>query len=88
MILREQKNAEANDLLGKRSNHSKDNISVVKTPSSVSVVKISLKSSTTDQLEPKGWWCWPFLTPVTLTNESLDSVDHPIPFMYMHVLLA
>ena len=32
-----------NDLSGKRSNDGKDNISVVKTPGSVSVVKISLK---------------------------------------------
>ena len=32
---------------GKRNNNSKDNISVVKTPSSVSVVKISQKNSIT-----------------------------------------
>ena len=40
MILREQKDKL---LSGMRSNNSKDNKSVVKTPSSVSVVKISLK---------------------------------------------
>ena len=40
-------------LSGKRSNNSKDNI-VVKTPSSVSAVKINLKAQPQDQLEPKG----------------------------------
>lgn len=42
MILREQKDKL---LTGKRSNNSKDNKAVVKTPSSVSTVKISLKYS-------------------------------------------
>ena len=32
---------------GKRNNNSKDNVSVVKTPSSVSIVKISRKNSIT-----------------------------------------
>ena len=46
-------------------NNGKDNIniSVVKTPSSVSVVKVSLKCSTTKQLKLKErWWdlFWPF----------------------------
>ena len=27
-----------------------------------------------DQLEPKGWWCWLFLTLMTSTNQSFDSV--------------
>ena len=40
MVLREHKNKLS---LGKRSNNSKDNKSVVKTPSSVSMVKTSLK---------------------------------------------
>ena len=40
MILREQKDKQ---LSSKRSNNSKDNNSVVKTPSSVSMVKTSLK---------------------------------------------
>ena len=66
-------------LSGKRSNSSKENASVVKTPSSVSLVKISLKPQPPDQLAPKGWWCWPLLTCVTPINSSLDSVDCPTP---------
>ena len=62
-------------LSGKRKNKSKDATSVVKTPSSVSAVTISLKYSTVDQLEPKGWWHWPFLALVTSINQSLDSID-------------
>lgn len=34
-------------LSGKKSNNSKDNVSLVKTPSSLSIVKISLKCSST-----------------------------------------
>ena len=41
-------------LSGKRCNDSKDTISVVKTPSSVSMVKISLKPQPPDQMEAKG----------------------------------
>ena len=44
MILREQKDKL---LTGKRINNSKDNKAVVKTPSSVSMGKISLKHSIT-----------------------------------------
>ena len=42
IILRAQKNAET-VLSGKRSNNSKDNKSVAKTPNSITIVKISLK---------------------------------------------
>ena len=51
-MLRGQNNVEL--LLGKRSNNSKDNTPVVKTHSSISVIKISLYAQPQDQLEPKG----------------------------------
>ena len=54
MILREPKKAETNDISGRRSNNSKNNLAVVKTLNSVSLVKISLKPQPPDQLEPKG----------------------------------
>ena len=48
-------------LLVKRSNNRRDNVFVVKTPSSLLMILTS-SSPWPDQLEPKGRWCWPFLT--------------------------
>lgn len=41
-------------LQGKRSDNSKDDVPVLKTPSSVSLVKISLNAQPPDQTEPEG----------------------------------
>ena len=46
-ILREQNNAATNDLPGKKNNNSKSSIAGIKIASSITVVKLSLKSSAT-----------------------------------------
>ena len=52
----------------KLQTYSKDNRSVVRTPSSVSVGKISLKFQPPGHPEPEGRWCWPLLTLLTSIN--------------------
>ena len=59
---------------GKRSNNTKNNKSVVKTPSSVPVVKIAWNPHPPDQLEPEKRY-WPFLSLIISVSQSLDSVD-------------
>ena len=72
-------------LSGKRINNNKDNKSAVKIPSSDTMEKIILRhiielfgsiqpplsAQSPDQPEPKEWWCWPFLTLMTLTKVNL-----------------
>ena len=93
-------------LSGRRSNNNEDNKLVVKTVTMVKInqkhifelfcrIQTPLRTQSLNQLEPKKWWCWPFLNSI---NYNLDSVKLcPIlywillcsnPFMSMYVPLA
>ena len=63
---------------GREVNNSKDKMSAVKIPSSVSEIKMSLKRWTIWTTEPKRWWCWCFQIWSLPTSQS--------PFMNMHTL--
>ena len=69
-------------LSGKRSNNKKYNKSVVKTVTMGKInqkhifelfcrIQTPLRTQSLNQLEPKEWWCWPFLNSI---NYNLDSV--------------
>ena len=66
-------------LSGKRSNKSKDNKSFIKTPSSVSVVKISLKCSTTRQTGTWGMMMLTFSNPCDFIQLKLGLCSFPKP---------
>ena len=81
MILSEQNNAETK-LSGKKSNNSKDNISAVKTPRSVSTEALNNQVNWDDDVglfQP--WW-------LQSAKAWTLSTDHPSSFMNVHVPLA